>query len=356
MKEETPMTSPNLNLKSLNDTITDIDLALTDTVDIDLTSADATVADADFRENIVLRAANNAVARTLTVPAIKRLFVARNDGTASLTVACGTTNLSVSANEAGFYYTDGTANGLKEISGSTGGGSNTQFAAVHVEQTVDQSVPNAGTVGSSARSVFDTQHYQDKHNGYKLWLGLNLTFAVASIAEDTLTATTHDTITGDGPLFLTTLATLPSGLSAAVKYWVIRVDADTIKLATSFSNALAGTAVDVTDSGTGTHTLDRASRVVIPDSVTRVRVAAWNTWASNSNGGRHLHILKNDLLAPENSDQSGIPSASFTVLRLSTSSPVINVAGGDYLQVGNWQNSGGNLNVIQSGINVEIIK
>lgn len=48
---------------------------------------------------------------------------------------------------------------------------------------------------------------------------------------------------------LTTTGTLPAGLSLATDYFVIVVDANTIKLATTLANAQAGTAVDITDQG-----------------------------------------------------------------------------------------------------------
>lgn len=50
--------------------------------------------------------------------------------------------------------------------------------------------------------------------------------------------------------------TLPGGLSAATDYYVIKVSDTTIKLATSFANAVAGTAINITDAGTGTHTMN----------------------------------------------------------------------------------------------------
>ena len=51
--------------------------------------------------------------------------------------------------------------------------------------------------------------------------------------------------------------TLPAGLSAATNYYYIRVNRLTGKLATSYANAIAGTAINITDAGTGTHTLTR---------------------------------------------------------------------------------------------------
>jgi hypothetical protein len=57
----------------------------------------------------------------------------------------------------------------------------------------------------------------------------------------------------------TTTGTLPGGLSAT-NYFVISVDASTIKLASSLANAAAGTAVDITSAaGGGTHTLTPAT-------------------------------------------------------------------------------------------------
>ena len=48
---------------------------------------------------------------------------------------------------------------------------------------------------------------------------------------------------------LTTTGTLPAPLLTATDYFVIVVDTNTIKLATSLSNALAGSAIDITNQG-----------------------------------------------------------------------------------------------------------
>jgi len=54
----------------------------------------------------------------------------------------------------------------------------------------------------------------------------------------------------------TTTTTLPAPLALATDYYLIRIDNDTYKLATSYANAIAGTAIDITTTGTGTHTLN----------------------------------------------------------------------------------------------------
>lgn len=53
----------------------------------------------------------------------------------------------------------------------------------------------------------------------------------------------------------TTTTTLPTGLVAGTDYWLIRVSATTARVATTFANAIAGTAIAFTDAGTGTHTV-----------------------------------------------------------------------------------------------------
>jgi hypothetical protein len=55
---------------------------------------------------------------------------------------------------------------------------------------------------------------------------------------------------------VSTTTTLPAGLAAATDYYVIKVSDTTIKLATSYANAVAGTAIDITSAGTGTHTIN----------------------------------------------------------------------------------------------------
>ena len=48
---------------------------------------------------------------------------------------------------------------------------------------------------------------------------------------------------------------VPAGLAIATTYYVINVDTNHFKLASSLANAKAGTAINITDGGTGTHTI-----------------------------------------------------------------------------------------------------
>lgn len=54
---------------------------------------------------------------------------------------------------------------------------------------------------------------------------------------------------------LTTTTTLPGGLTTATDYYVIKMSDTTFELATSYANAIAGTQINITDAGTGTHTV-----------------------------------------------------------------------------------------------------
>jgi hypothetical protein len=64
---------------------------------------------------------------------------------------------------------------------------------------------------------------------------------------------------GDG-VQLTTTGTLPAGLSLATTYYAVPLTATRYELAASLVDARAGTVIDITDAGTGTHTLDRQSQ------------------------------------------------------------------------------------------------
>lgn len=76
-----------------------------------------------------------------------------------------------------------------------------------------------------------------------------------TVGTDTIVVDSNQYLYTGQAVALTTSGTLPSGLSATT-YYVIRVSATAIKLATSVANANEGTAVDITAaSGGGTHTL-----------------------------------------------------------------------------------------------------
>jgi hypothetical protein len=68
---------------------------------------------------------------------------------------------------------------------------------------------------------------------------------------DTITVTGHGLLTGD-PV-KTTAAAQPTGISSSTIYWAIKVDDNNFKLASSYANAKAGTAVDITAAASGAY-------------------------------------------------------------------------------------------------------
>lgn len=88
---------------------------------------------------------------------------------------------------------------------------------------------------------------------------------------DTLTIAAHGLVTGDGPGALRNVGgALPAALAALTDYWIYRVDANTVKLATSSANALAGVTVAFADNGSGTTYLEvgipyRRARTYVPN-------------------------------------------------------------------------------------------
>jgi hypothetical protein len=80
--------------------------------------------------------------------------------------------------------------------------------------------------------------------------------SAVNVTDDTLTLSAHGYTTGlKGQVSISGGGTLPTGLSASTDYFVIVVDANTVKLATSLANALAGTAIDIEDQGTADKTV-----------------------------------------------------------------------------------------------------
>jgi hypothetical protein len=118
----------------------------------------------------------------------------------------------------------------------------------------------------------------------------------ADSATDQLTITAHGLPTGAGPATVRTvggaLPTASPALTAQADYWVINTGANTIKLATSSANALAGVAIDILTNGSGTNKLEigipyRRPQTYIPN-VSQVSSADLN---ANFDAWKDLHAL-----------------------------------------------------------------
>lgn len=80
--------------------------------------------------------------------------------------------------------------------------------------------------------------------------------ADVTVGTDQITITAHGYVTGDAVVLRGT--TLPSELTTNTVYYVIRIDANEIQLATTYANAVASTQIDIITANAGTgHTLDK---------------------------------------------------------------------------------------------------
>jgi hypothetical protein len=70
-------------------------------------------------------------------------------------------------------------------------------------------------------------------------------------ATDSITLTAHTFVTGEAIVYSNGGGTSITGLTSGNTYYVIKVDANTIQLATSKANAIAGTEIDITADGVG---------------------------------------------------------------------------------------------------------
>lgn len=115
-------------------------------------------------------------------------------------------------------------------------------------------------------------------------------FAALDIADKTFTANDtsmeftsdgHGYVTGDGPVNVSNSGgALPTGLAAATNYWMIVIDDNTFKLATTLANALAGTNLAISSAGTGTQTVSSIGATVSPTLAFTVTASSDNAWFS----------------------------------------------------------------------------
>lgn len=86
------------------------------------------------------------------------------------------------------------------------------------------------------------------------------TFTAA--ASDICTAVAHGFVDGEGPCIVATAGTLPAGLVAGTLYFINEIDSGTFYLHLSQEDAVRDVRrVDITDAGTGAHTIERVADI-----------------------------------------------------------------------------------------------
>jgi hypothetical protein len=85
--------------------------------------------------------------------------------------------------------------------------------------------------------------------------GTSATVTITNASPGIVSWTAHGMNIG-GPVYFTTTGTLPTGLSPNTRYWVSSqsFSANSFAVSTTVDNALAGTSVNTSSAGSGTHT------------------------------------------------------------------------------------------------------
>jgi microcystin-dependent protein len=136
------------------------------------------------------------------------------------------------------------------------------------------------------------------------WTDVTFTTTDVSTGTDLITVSGGHGLNRSGfPVRLTTTGGLPAPLAVGTTYYAIYVSSTTFKLASSEANAIAGTAIDLTTTGSGTQTLtqyadpDSGSRSAIaPGGSTGITVGSKQGGATAKNGlaatdSGHTHRL-----------------------------------------------------------------
>ncbi len=154
-------------------------------------------------------------------------------------------------------------------------------------------------VTSTATSnVLNEQIYGSTGLNSLVWNGtvdVNTPSAAVSASASQVTSSTGLLFTNTLPnsfalglkVQFTTSTTLPTGISALTDYWVVPITANTYKVATSLVNALAGTVVAYTDTGTGNQT---ATPVAIAGASAILQGSSDNeqTWSTIPNSSQAI--------------------------------------------------------------------
>ena len=194
---------------------------------------------------------------------------------------------------------------------------------------------------TALRVPWHEAEYQTLVGTRKWWLGVNATFT-ANAATDDITLTTHGMADGDGPFEVSNSGgALPAGLVASTNYWVTnKTDANVFQVASSLANALAGTQIDITTNGTGTQTIERETRLVIPSGIVAVELAAGYQMSPDPDNHRTISIFKNGSGAYAGGTNIKQQSPGSGVAMAMVHTPRLVVVGGDEFQVDLFQNGG----------------
>jgi hypothetical protein len=100
-----------------------------------------------------------------------------------------------------------------------------------------------------------------------------------NVTSNLVSAPAHGLKAGTGPVAVANAGALPTGLSAAVTYWLVVPDKDHFGFAISKTDALLGVLVDITAQGSGTNTVARD--IAVYDNGTLLDKSAYSVLMPN---------------------------------------------------------------------------
>lgn len=156
-------------------------------------------------------------------------------------------------------------------------------------------------------------------------IALSIDAAEVTNASNSFESTAHGLKTGDRILFGED-NTAPTGLTDATQYWIIKTDADNFQLASTYANAIAGTAQAISGDGTGANSYDLVEEIDGLDKnsfigESNVQATAVGTYKFNIPAGTFYDADSYEIqLVPHardivlSEDRSARTASSFTIL------------------------------------------
>lgn len=183
---------------------------------------------------------------------------------------------------------------------------------------------------------------------------------VADASTDICTCAGLNFDTSGIAVYFTTTGTLPAGLSTGTVYFLYKISGTEFKVCTSYKNSVgtaAGTVINITDSGTGVHTVRQVSigtiKWIIKETVTGRKFALdsnGRVWFKNSSGSVYYLLHNSAIESPSgaltNAAGNGLVVHSFSrtdvtylfVFR-NAAIDVVNVGGTTAVEAIAWSNS-----------------
>ncbi len=233
-----------------------------------------------------------------------------------------------------------------------------------------------GEAGHSVNSWFDAAYVvNDTARECVFFYSNNQPFASQTFIDsdvdtgaNTITLDASEMTTGATCDLLKTGGSLPSPLAVSTTYFIIKVDAATIKLATTIGNAQSGTAIDITTQGTASQTFTVQQLLVQTDA----RVSSTNNtlktithttfnpryskWDSVNGQGDLTGTTSIDILMPTNNIDATTPLARVSLIAARANS-YIEIPEDSSMVAGIWDNTSGQRKFLTGaiGFNVQVI-